>query len=244
MIKFFRHIRRSLIQKNQMGKYFKYAIGEIILVVIGILIALSINNWNQKRIQLIEEKKLVQNILNDLEADNRRFVLNLEEGENILQVYKQLYEIGVVGKDIIINKPHHVRRLLTMAEVLNKDYTSISDNISNASIKERLHTYDLEQKMTEVAFKEFRKVIEDRIRIYLGEKELYELERLYNKPVDEDFVFINAEKLIALAKTIEFQQLLFEAKLKLDGVTSRLKKLLESNLELRDFINEKMDYYQ
>ncbi|MDT0559635.1 DUF6090 family protein [Ichthyenterobacterium sp. W332] len=49
MIKFFRHIRRSLIQKNQMGKYFKYAIGEIILVVIGILIALQINNWNEGR---------------------------------------------------------------------------------------------------------------------------------------------------------------------------------------------------
>ena len=47
MIKLFRHIRRSLIQKNQMGKYFKYAIGEIMLVVIGILIALQVNNWNQ-----------------------------------------------------------------------------------------------------------------------------------------------------------------------------------------------------
>ena len=49
MIKFFRHIRRSLIQENKMGKYFKYAIGEILLVVIGILIALQFNNWNEQR---------------------------------------------------------------------------------------------------------------------------------------------------------------------------------------------------
>ncbi len=49
MIKFFRHIRRSLINENNMGKYFKYAIGEILLVVIGILIALQINNWNEHR---------------------------------------------------------------------------------------------------------------------------------------------------------------------------------------------------
>jgi len=49
MIKFFRKIRYDLMDKNKTGKYFKYAIGEIILVVIGILIALQINNWNENR---------------------------------------------------------------------------------------------------------------------------------------------------------------------------------------------------
>ena len=49
MIKFFRHIRKDLMEKNKTGKYIKYAVGEIVLVVIGILIALSISNWNEKR---------------------------------------------------------------------------------------------------------------------------------------------------------------------------------------------------
>ena len=49
MIKFFRHIRKSLLMENKTGKYFKYAIGEIVLVIIGILIALQINNWNENR---------------------------------------------------------------------------------------------------------------------------------------------------------------------------------------------------
>ncbi|MEZ4781044.1 MAG: DUF6090 family protein [Flavobacteriaceae bacterium] len=49
MIKFLRHFRKTLISENKMGKYFKYAIGEILLVVIGILIALQINNWNEQR---------------------------------------------------------------------------------------------------------------------------------------------------------------------------------------------------
>jgi hypothetical protein len=44
MIKFFRSIRRNLISGGKIGKYLKYAIGEIVLVVLGILIALSINN--------------------------------------------------------------------------------------------------------------------------------------------------------------------------------------------------------
>ena len=49
MIKLFRHIRQSLIMENKTGMYLKYAIGEIVLVVIGILIALQINNWNEQR---------------------------------------------------------------------------------------------------------------------------------------------------------------------------------------------------
>ena len=49
MIKFFRQIRISLLMENKTSKYFKYAIGEIVLVVIGILIALQINIWNQEK---------------------------------------------------------------------------------------------------------------------------------------------------------------------------------------------------
>ena len=51
MIKFFRHIRKSLLMENKTSKYFKYAIGEIILVMIGILLALQVNNWNNKHIE-------------------------------------------------------------------------------------------------------------------------------------------------------------------------------------------------
>jgi hypothetical protein len=49
MIKFFRKIRQTLLSEGRIVQYFKYAIGEIVLVVIGILIALQINNWNQAR---------------------------------------------------------------------------------------------------------------------------------------------------------------------------------------------------
>ena len=59
MIKFFRHIRQSLIMKNQTGRYFKYAIGEIILVVIGILIALQINNWNENQKNIAKEQQIL-----------------------------------------------------------------------------------------------------------------------------------------------------------------------------------------
>ena len=66
MIKFFRRIRQQLLSENKTGRYFKYAIGEIILVVIGILIALSINNWNEIRKEGSEELKILSEIQSNL----------------------------------------------------------------------------------------------------------------------------------------------------------------------------------
>lgn len=68
-MKIFRTIRRSLLQSNQMRKYFKYALGEILLVVIGILIALQINNWSEERKLNKERTQLLKSIKADLESD-------------------------------------------------------------------------------------------------------------------------------------------------------------------------------
>jgi len=77
MIKFFRKIRYDLMEKNKTGKYFKYAIGEIILVVIGILIAISINNWNGNRKDIT--KKEIQ-----LKALQIEFTSNLNQLNEVL----------------------------------------------------------------------------------------------------------------------------------------------------------------
>ena len=69
MIKFFRKIRQNLLSAGKTGKYFKYAIGEIVLVVIGILIALQINNWNEDRKADKIAKETYLNLLTSLEQD-------------------------------------------------------------------------------------------------------------------------------------------------------------------------------
>ncbi len=72
MINFFRKIRLDHMEKNKTSKYFKYAIGEIILVVIGILIALQINNWNIERLNKTEEQSYLKAIQTDLTKDALR----------------------------------------------------------------------------------------------------------------------------------------------------------------------------
>ena len=78
MIKFFRKIRYNLMETGKTSNYFKYAIGEIILVVIGILIALQINNWNENRIRSNEELNILKALKTGLETDleDLRFNVN------------------------------------------------------------------------------------------------------------------------------------------------------------------------
>jgi hypothetical protein len=87
MIKFFRKIRQKLLKENKYSKYLTYAIGEIILVVIGILIALSINNWNENR--KTEEKRRIhyRQLLVDLKTDKDYCKNRIGNFEAILKKY-------------------------------------------------------------------------------------------------------------------------------------------------------------
>ena len=85
MIKFFRKIRQNLLMENKTGKYFKYAIGEIVLVMIGILLALQVSNWNQDRKDRISERKLLDNI-------HRDFVHNKVDFDSLKAIHYRALE--------------------------------------------------------------------------------------------------------------------------------------------------------
>ena len=90
MIKFFRHIRYNLMETGKTGKYLKYAIGEIILVVIGILIALSINNWNENRKLQSEELKLLFDIKSNLETTLVNLKNDVNQTKNDILLYSKI----------------------------------------------------------------------------------------------------------------------------------------------------------
>ena len=85
MIKFFRNIRQSLIMENKTSKYLKYAIGEIVLVVIGILIALQINNWNEDKKLKKEENKLLLALLEEIESNIYSVDITIKDNDTILK---------------------------------------------------------------------------------------------------------------------------------------------------------------
>lgn len=67
MFRFLRHFRKKLISDSNITKYLFYALGEILLVMIGILLALQVNNWNQERLNRMESKAYHQRLMDDLD---------------------------------------------------------------------------------------------------------------------------------------------------------------------------------
>ena len=95
MIKLFRKIRQDLLSKGKTGKYLKYAIGEIILVVIGILIALQINNWNEINKKIYLKNEYQNSLINDFRKDtiqiNARLKKNRDRVEFLTPVIDSIY---------------------------------------------------------------------------------------------------------------------------------------------------------
>jgi len=131
MIKFFRRIRQQLLAQNRFNKYMIYAIGEIVLVVIGILIALSINNWNEKRKENDKLNVYRGNLIIELQSDLKRLdwiKSQTEMYKQSLQKYIDYYNLKNPDMD-------------TLVQILNKlDYDYSKFTSEAYSIEEIIST--------------------------------------------------------------------------------------------------------
>ena len=93
MIKFFRKIRQNLLSEGKTGKYLKYAFGEIILVVIGILIALGISNWNENRKNNNETTDFINRLTEEIEININNVNKSIEEESNHIVASKSILDM-------------------------------------------------------------------------------------------------------------------------------------------------------
>ena len=145
MIKFFRKIRQNLLMENlpagqagKTSKYFKYAIGEIVLVVIGILIALQINNWNEKRLNENKITSILKEVQNDLKEDilkSKELFSYYEESDSIIQLAlnNKLTRADYLGdkKWLYLNVAINAFHL----KIHSNGYKNFSDNLDNVPKK-------------------------------------------------------------------------------------------------------------
>ena len=101
MINFFRKTRKKLADDNKPMKYMRYAIGEIVLVVIGILIALQINTWNEERKESVQENQLLKELSLNLQSNIEEFNKNINFQNSSIQ------GIDILLDHLETDKPYH-----------------------------------------------------------------------------------------------------------------------------------------
>ena len=93
MLRFFRQLRKDQLMSDKSRKYLLYALGEILLVVIGILLALQINNWNTERLQYQDSINYHERILEDLDRFIRRTALMEENAMEVRSLIVQTVDL-------------------------------------------------------------------------------------------------------------------------------------------------------
>ena len=169
MINFFRKTRKKLADDNKPMKYMRYAIGEIILVVIGILIALSINNWNEERKVKKVRKVIFSIVKEDLQDD-------IMEIDNFLKDYKEIRK--PIFETVLVenpkaedwkNNPQYRRVFMVYPQIainhrgfdLINNQTFISSNIKINISSEITLFYNKYVREVEVAEQQLSKEFED-----------------------------------------------------------------------------------
>jgi len=136
VIKFFRSIRQHLLSQNKVSKYLFYALGEIILVVIGILIALQINNWNEERKNREKEKYYLNSIKTSVELSQKELNRVINDAKLISSCADTLFLL-LSDKNYTPLKGHFLDSLLFTAG----DYSLIS--LNDGGIQELMNTGSL-----------------------------------------------------------------------------------------------------
>ncbi|WP_431135100.1 DUF6090 family protein [Psychroserpens mesophilus] len=169
MIKFFRKIRYDLMEKNKPGKYFKYAIGEIILVVIGILIALGINNWNENRKDSIQEKIVLRSLLENLHLAKTQSEFLISEEDTLK---KRLIRILGIESNPNVNVNQIIPDSIFKSAVwdLQSDQPTFNaySNLKNTNKLSLIKNKSVNEKFTDLEFRlnRLNDILEDRLSVH------------------------------------------------------------------------------
>jgi len=150
MIKLFRNIRQKLLVEGKTINYLKYAIGEIVLVMIGILLALQVNNWNENRKGHLNELKLVKQLIDDARADSIFFESRIKYQqirdtlfENLLNLSNNILVDSI--STLEVQADPFFFRLAYQSNLINNNpdaYEMISSDTIKTKLREYIMIYD------------------------------------------------------------------------------------------------------
>jgi len=243
MIKFFRNIRRRLLRENRFTRYLIYALGEIILVVLGILIALQIDNWNENKLDRRREAKLLIALHHDFKANAENLTKalayypllmeQLEQKQSYLGLTKD--EINDSIEKTLINTFFPNTKIYegSLQVLLNSESLQL---VSNDSLKRQLTSYpafvssfkEQETAAKDIVLHEHRPIVEQHVNLldfYKGQKEFDELR---NRTVGSDYE--------ALVQDRDYQNVVIKEMYHIDYTSNEASQLLSKTNEILSVI--------
>ena len=155
MFRFFRNVRHQLFNTNvsaasgsRVGKYLIYSIGEIVLVVLGILIALQINTWNQNRLNAKEEQRILSSISEELQLNKFLFSKGSERQKNRLLAASSLLEEISTGQYVKDEFDANIKTLTS--RWLSGTPTSIYDALIGSGDMKYVSSEELRNQITDL----------------------------------------------------------------------------------------------
>lgn len=232
-----------MIDSGAVRKYLFYAIGEIALVVIGILIALQINNWNEARKLKQQEQELFAKILLDLHSDSILIDKALNQYKRYQDLYYHLFD-EINGKASYDSTLQYglIRFAPPFNPVVKSNYQPLVNNIINEQVRDNLSAYfRVEESVLMVGVNQFMDLQVNVVRPYLSESGISDIYATFSMPRYENNdpdKLINYEAMKSQFKTPEFAKVLLELRLKSAASIQSIRNLKEANIKLQQTIRD------
>ena len=236
MIKFFRKIRQKLVSENKFSRYLLYAIGEIILVVIGIILALQLNNWNEQRKLKAQEAELLSYALENIKRDSIIISDVLNELDDIIRIHKDF--IAVINNEKQQGEVKNIdliRRSFPNKPITKTNNPDLTKQILDMNLKKELLEYFLVMDKTVFVTDSHNNLIEEKLRAFLGKKELLNYGGQFTG-FNNETNLIDTERFFQELKKPKLQQVLFEAGVKLKAMKINYEEFNAQNSKLKNAI--------
>ena len=250
MIKFFRKIRQRLLTENKFGKYLLYAIGEIILVVIGIMIALQVNNWNQTRKQLDNEVQLYSKLYNDLNSEYLNIDTEFQQFSAYSKFFSHVYNETKGEAEYNHQLQYNFflwfhRHKMYIKEKYSEELTSIT----NDNINQRLKSFISKEMDANDAIDLWNEYQRKEVRPYLNRHGINKTKAMFSTELDgfgnavSYIDFIEYSKLKEQYGSLEFDQLLFNIQFQTNWAIQNIIWLNETNLRFQDALKKELELH-
>lgn len=236
MLFLLRKIRRNLMKENKITTYLLYAVGEVLLVVVGILIAITIDGANQSRLDKDQQIQYYQGIITDLRKDSVHFVDMRNKFHTHLKSYYTIREEMSLPVDKRNPLPIELMNYnRTFAPVTQKNHQVTIDKINSTVIRGLLNDYFTRQESTQYAVKEFNTIVVEDSRPFFFNNNALNYDSVFHKDV-YGFLpkgpMLDRAIVLSLQENERFSQILAIQRISAGLVVAELNQLLRQNSEL------------